>query len=175
MSDTLATSTGHYKWYSSRSQNRKVRGQNDCGWLIINNTFVITLSEITHPGMGWIVQRLMLFQIRMFYAPWVCSLLLKLFQIRILYALGVCSTTQVVPNQNVNTWAPAACLIFPLRGVTKNELLLTVSTKWTWTKVILAVMCTTKAVVKIRPEKNSGLYGIWTHDLCDTGAVSTKF
>ena len=23
--------------------------------------------------------------------------------------------------------------------------------------------------------KNSGLYGIWTHDLCDTGAVSTKF
>ena len=26
-------------------------------------------------------------------------------------------------------------------------------------KVILAVMCTTWAVVKIRPEKNSGLYG----------------
>ena len=21
------------------------------------------------------------------------------------------------------------------------------------------------------PEKNSGLYGIWTHDLCDTGAA----
>ena len=35
-----------------------------------------------------------------------------------------------------------------------------------WMKVILAVMCTTWAVVKIRPEKNSGLYGIWTHDLC---------
>ena len=31
----------------------------------------------------------------------------------------------------------------------------------TWMKVILAVMCTTWAVVKIRPEKNSGLYGIW--------------
>ena len=31
--------------------------------------------------------------------------------------------------------------------------------------------CTTKAVVKIRPEKNSGLYGMWTHDLCDTGAA----
>ena len=30
---------------------------------------------------------------------------------------------------------------------------------------------TSWAVVKIRPEKNSGLYGIWTHDLCDTGAV----
>ena len=41
----------------------------------------------------------------------------------------------------------------------------------TWMKVILAVMCTTWAVVKIRPEKNSGLYGIWTHDLCDTGAA----
>ena len=39
-------------------------------------------------------------------------------------------------------------------------------------KVILAVMCTTWAVVKIRPEKkNSGLYGILTHDLCDTGAA----
>ena len=22
-----------------------------------------------------------------------------------------------------------------------------------------------------KPEKNSGLYGIWTHDLCDTGAA----
>ena len=40
----------------------------------------------------------------------------------------------------------------------------------TWMKVILAVMYTTWAVVKIRPGKNSGLYGIWTHDLCDIGA-----
>ena len=32
-------------------------------------------------------------------------------------------------------------------------------------------MNTTKLVVEIRPEKNSGLYGIWTHDLCNTGAV----
>ena len=30
---------------------------------------------------------------------------------------------------------------------------------------------TTWEVVKIRPEKNSGLYGIWTHDLCDTDTV----
>ena len=29
-------------------------------------------------------------------------------------------------------------------------------------------MNTTWAVVKIRPEKNSGLYGIWTYDHCDT-------
>ena len=26
----------------------------------------------------------------------------------------------------------------------------------------------TNTEVKIRAEKNSGLYGIWTHDLCDT-------
>ena len=38
-------------------------------------------------------------------------------------------------------------------------------------KVILAVMYTTCPVVKIRPEKNSGLYGVWTHGLCDTGAL----
>ena len=38
-------------------------------------------------------------------------------------------------------------------------------------KAIYAVMNTTWAVVKTRPEINSGLYGIWTHDLCNTGAV----
>ena len=33
-------------------------------------------------------------------------------------------------------------------------------------------MNTTELVVEIRPEKkNSSLYGIWTHDLCHTGAV----
>ena len=33
-------------------------------------------------------------------------------------------------------------------------------------------MNTTELVVEIRPEKkkNSGLYGIWTHDLCNTDA-----
>ena len=39
-------------------------------------------------------------------------------------------------------------------------------------KAIFALMNTTQAVVKIRPEKNSGLYGIWTHDLCDTSLTS---
>ena len=38
-------------------------------------------------------------------------------------------------------------------------------------EAIFAVMNTTQAVVKRRPEKISGLYGIWTHDLCDTGAA----
>ena len=32
-------------------------------------------------------------------------------------------------------------------------------------------MNTTELVVEIRTEKNSGLCGIWTHDLCNTGAV----
>ena len=32
-------------------------------------------------------------------------------------------------------------------------------------------MLTTEAIVKLKPKKNSGLNGIWTHDLCDTGAV----
>ena len=50
------------------------------------------------------------------------------------------------------------------------------SIKWTAdkevnAKAIFAVMNTTWAVMEIRPEKNSGLYGIWTHDLCDTGEV----
>ena len=38
-------------------------------------------------------------------------------------------------------------------------------------KAMFAVMNTTWAVVKIRPEKNSGLYEIWTHDPCNTSAV----
>ena len=29
-------------------------------------------------------------------------------------------------------------------------------------------------LVKIRPGKNSGSYGIWTHHLCDTGAALYK-
>ena len=32
-------------------------------------------------------------------------------------------------------------------------------------------MNTTELVVEIRPEKNSGPHGIWTYDLCDTGAA----
>ena len=38
-------------------------------------------------------------------------------------------------------------------------------------KAIFAVMNTIWAVAKIRPEKNSGLYRIWTHDLCSTIAA----
>ena len=32
-------------------------------------------------------------------------------------------------------------------------------------------MNTTELVVEMRPEKNSGPYCIWTHDLCSTGAA----
>ena len=38
--------------------------------------------------------------------------------------------------------------------------------KW----LIIAVIYTAKTVVKLKPEKNSVLNGIRTHDLCDTGA-----
>ena len=37
--------------------------------------------------------------------------------------------------------------------------------------MIIAVVFATEAVAKIKPEKNSGLNGIPTHDLCDSGAV----
>ena len=35
--------------------------------------------------------------------------------------------------------------------------------------LITAVIHTTSAVVVLKPEKNLGLNGIWTHDLCDIG------
>ena len=38
-------------------------------------------------------------------------------------------------------------------------------------KAILAGMNTTELTVRIRPEKYSGPYGIWTHDLQDSGAA----
>ena len=38
---------------------------------------------------------------------------------------------------------------------------------------ILAVIYATLAVAKRKPEENSGLNGIRTHDLCDAGAVLT--
>ena len=37
--------------------------------------------------------------------------------------------------------------------------------------LIIAVIHSTWAVEKLKPEKNSGLNGIRTHDLCDTSAV----
>ena len=37
--------------------------------------------------------------------------------------------------------------------------------------LIIAVTHTTWAIVKLKPEKNSGLNGIRTHKLCDIGAV----
>ena len=37
--------------------------------------------------------------------------------------------------------------------------------------MIIAVINAPQAVAKIKPEKNSGLNGIRTHDLCDTVAV----
>ena len=42
---------------------------------------------------------------------------------------------------------------------------------WIYAGLIIAVTHTTWAVVKLKPQKHSGLNGIRTHDLCDTGAV----
>ena len=38
-------------------------------------------------------------------------------------------------------------------------------------EAILAVMNNTQLVVKLRPEKNSGPYEIWTYDLWNTDAT----
>ena len=38
-------------------------------------------------------------------------------------------------------------------------------------KVIFAAVNASRVVVQIRPEKNSGLGGIWTYDLSAIGAV----
>ena len=53
--------------------------------------------------------------------------------------------------------------------------------KYYWTadkdvnrKAIFTQMNITWAVVKIRLDKNSALFGIWTHDLCNTGAEVTE-
>ena len=40
-------------------------------------------------------------------------------------------------------------------------------------EAILTVMNTAQAVVSLK--KNSGLYGIWTYDLCDTVQRSTNW
>ena len=38
-------------------------------------------------------------------------------------------------------------------------------------RLIIAIIQTIYTVVKLTPEQNSGLNGIRTYDLCDTGAV----
>ena len=40
-----------------------------------------------------------------------------------------------------------------------------------WHDWSLQLLHTTLAVVELKLEKNSGFYGIRTHELCDTGAV----
>ena len=37
--------------------------------------------------------------------------------------------------------------------------------------MIIAVVYTQLHYMKLKPQKNSGLNGIWTHDLCNMGAV----
>lgn len=40
--------------------------------------------------------------------------------------------------------------------------------KWIWKR-------SAQAVAKLRPKKNSSPYGIWFHDVCDTGAVLDQY
>ena len=61
-----------------------------------------------------------------------------------------------------DVWLLGNSLVYPILGDTCYGMNF---------KAIFAIMSTTLAVVKTRPEKNSGLYGIWTYDLWDTGAV----
>ena len=62
------------------------------------------------------------------------------------------------------------------RGYNSEVLNIRKSYMWTaewrikW-RMIIAVIYATFAVAKRKPEKNSGLYGIRTLDLCDTGAA----
>ena len=67
-------------------------------------------------------------------------------------------------------------IIFPerLRLKCKYQPLICYSIHTTNMESILAVINTTELVVEMRPEKNSGPYEIWTHDLCDTGAATSS-
>ena len=74
----------------------------------------------------------------------------------------VISQCQVSMQGYSDVWLLGNSLVYPILGDTCCGMNF---------KAIFAIMSTTLAVVKTRPEKNSGLYGIWTYDLWDTGAV----
>jgi len=54
-------------------------------------------------------------------------------------------------------------------GYMKDHIIIWAVAMKTW--LVVVVMHTTWAVVKLKPEKNSGLNRIWSHDLWDTGAL----
>ena len=87
-------------------------------------------------------------------------------------------STARVKGLNRGSYSKSNSLTMPMITYNHRLLPLTViiwkSCMWTADKgvnmkAIFTIMNTTWVVVKIRPQKNSGLYRIWTHDLCDTG------
>ena len=103
------------------------------------------------------------------HVPWSCHLLLtniktccredSVASLRLLLYLGFVRKVSLSPFKTIVFGKPLSWENFVYH-----------ITVQTWMKVILAVMCTTEAVVKIRPEKIQACR-IWTHDLCDTGAA----
>ena len=78
-------------------------------------------------------------------------------------------------NKPTGNWSLCWLQINPPSG---EFMTVNIQVSYMWTaveetkiEVILAVMNTTQLVVKLRPEKNSGPYEIWTHDLCDTNTT----
>ena len=91
--------------------------------------------------------------------------------------------TSAIPMQFSTNWANKPTRSWLLCWFHKNPLsdewmTVNISKSYMWNadknvnmNAIFAVMNATWAVVKIRPENNSGLCRIRTHDFCDTGAV----
>ena len=67
-------------------------------------------------------------------------------------------------------WNPST-LRFHKNKTKQNKTTTTSKAKTLKWRMIIAVIYTTFTVWKRKPEKNSGLYGIRTLDLCDTGAA----
>ena len=84
-------------------------------------------------------------------------------------------------NRNIALWLTREChLILRLTGTLASVLvhffrfMVYLNYFENMTRVIIAAMNTTWAV-KTKPEKNSGLNGSWTHDLCMTSAIPVIF
>ena len=68
------------------------------------------------------------------------------------------------------TWNPSTLRFHKKKKQTNKQDKTTTKTKTLKWRMIIAVIYTTFTAGKRKPEKNSGLYGIRTLDLCDTGA-----
>ena len=69
------------------------------------------------------------------------------------------------------SWNPSTLRFHKKKKTKKNKTTTTTKTKTLKWRMMIAVIYTTFPVGKRKPEKNSGLCGIRTFDLCDTGAA----